>query len=83
VTFLTAELMGKRLNLLLELVPQTTTIGYLYVNALTAKARINDILAAGRALRREIVILEVRRLDFEATFAVLVQRGVGALIVGN
>ena len=29
VTLLTAELAGKRLNLLLELVPQATTVGYL------------------------------------------------------
>jgi len=29
VTFLTAELMGKRLNLLLLLLPQVTTVGYL------------------------------------------------------
>jgi putative ABC transport system substrate-binding protein len=84
VTFLTAELMGKRLNLLLELAPQATTIGYLYPSDVpTVPARISDILAAGRALRREIVILEVRCLDFEAAFAMLVQRGVGALVVGN
>jgi putative ABC transport system substrate-binding protein len=41
------------------------------------------MLAAGRALRREIVVLEVRRLDFEAAFATLLDQRVGALIVGN
>jgi putative ABC transport system substrate-binding protein len=85
VTFLTAELMPKRLNLLLELVPQAATVGYLCPpsNAQTVRERIRDMLAAGRALGREIAVLEVRRLDFEATFATLVEQRVGALIVGN
>jgi putative ABC transport system substrate-binding protein len=93
VTFLAADLMGKRLNLLLELVPQAT-VGYLYVPAPTSEARQNDILAAGRALGREIIMLEVRRLepvagasvaqlDFEAAFATATEQQVGALIVGN
>jgi putative ABC transport system substrate-binding protein len=84
VTFLTAELMPKRLNLLLELVPQATTIGYLCpAFSEYAQARISDMLAAGRALGREIVVLEVRRFNFEAAFATLVERGVGGLVVGN
>ena len=70
VTFLTAELMGKRLNLLLELVPQATTVGYLCPSSgePIVQARINDMLAAGRALGRKIVVLGVHRLDFEAAF---------------
>jgi putative ABC transport system substrate-binding protein len=86
VTFLNTELMPKRLNLLLELVPQATTVGYLCPpsNApIVQDRRIRDMLAAGRALGRKIVVLEVRRLDFEAAFATLVEQGVGALVVGN
>jgi putative tryptophan/tyrosine transport system substrate-binding protein len=85
VTFLTAELMPKRLNLLLELVTQATTVGYLCPasDARIVRDRIRDMLAAGRALEREIVVLEVRRLDFEAAFATLVEQRVGALVVGN
>ena len=85
VTLLTAELMPKRLNLLLELVPQATTVGYLCPasNAPIVQARINDILAAGRVLGREIIVLGVRRFDFEAAFATLVEQRVGALVVGN
>jgi hypothetical protein len=85
VTFLSADLMGKRLNLLLELVPQATTVGYLCPpsDAPIVQDRIKDILAAGRALGRKIVVLEVRRLDFEVTFATAVDQQVGALIVGN
>jgi putative tryptophan/tyrosine transport system substrate-binding protein len=85
VTFFTAELMPKRLNLLLELVPQATTVGYLCPrsDAPIVQARISDMLAAGRALGREIVVLEVRRSDFEAAFTTLVEQRVGALTVGN
>ena len=85
VTFLTAELAGKRLDLLLELIPQATTVGYLCPATGTpyVQARISDMLAAGRALGREIIVLGVRNLDFEAAFARLVEQGLGALIVGN
>jgi putative ABC transport system substrate-binding protein len=85
VTFFTAELMPKRLSLLLELVPQATAVGYLCPRSDDpyVQARIGDMLAAGRALGRDIIVLEVRRLDFEATFATLVEQRVGALIVGN
>jgi ABC-type uncharacterized transport system substrate-binding protein len=81
VTFLTADLMPKRLNLLLELVPPATTVGYLCPpsDSSIVRDRIRDIVAAGRALGREIVVLEVRRLDF----ATLLDQRVGALIVGN
>ena len=40
------------------------------------------MLAAGRALGREIIVLEVRRLDFDAAFATLVEQRADALIVG-
>jgi putative tryptophan/tyrosine transport system substrate-binding protein len=85
VTFFTAELMPKRLNLLLELVTPATTVGYLCPpsgNSIV-RARISEILAAGRTLGREIIVLEVRHLDFEAAFTTLVERQAGALIVGN
>jgi putative tryptophan/tyrosine transport system substrate-binding protein len=81
---LTAELAAKRLSLLLEF-PQAAKVGYLCPRSdgSVVRARINDILVAGRARGREIIILEVRRLDFEAAFATLVEQQVGALIVGN
>ncbi len=41
------------------------------------------MLAAGRSLGREIVVAEVRRLDFEAAFATLLEQRADALIVGN
>jgi putative ABC transport system substrate-binding protein len=85
VTFFTAELMPKRLNLLVELLPQATKVGYLCPrsDAPIVQARISDMLTAGRALGREIIVLGVRGLDFEAAFATLVEQRVGALTVGN
>ena len=85
MTFLSAELAGKQLNLLLDLAPQATTIAYLSgpSNSPIFEDRKGEILAAGRALGRKIIILEVRRFDFEAAFATLVEQGADALIVGS
>jgi putative ABC transport system substrate-binding protein len=41
------------------------------------------MLAARRAVKREIIVLEVRRLDFEAAFATLIEYRISALIVGS
>src|SRR5262245_47944027 len=41
------------------------------------------MLAAGRSLAREIIILEVRRFDFEATFATLAEQQIQALVVSS
>jgi ABC-type uncharacterized transport system substrate-binding protein len=85
MNFLTGELAGKQLNLLLELIPQATTIAYLSVPSSWPifEDRKNDMLAAGRALGRDILVLEAPRLDFEAAFATLVEQRADALIVGN
>jgi putative ABC transport system substrate-binding protein len=42
-----------------------------------------DMVAAGRLLGREILVLEVRRFDFEASFAALAEQGAQALVVSN
>jgi putative ABC transport system substrate-binding protein len=64
VTFLTTELAGKRLSLLLELVPGANIVGYLSgpSESPTFEDRRSEMLAAGRALGREIIVGEVRRL---------------------
>jgi len=85
ITFLSSELASKRLNLLRDLVPEATTIGFLSGGSrtLTFEEQTSDILAAGRALARQIVIAECRNdRDFETSFATLVERGAGALMVG-
>ena len=85
MNFLTGELGGKRLNLLVELVPQATRVGYLSGPASSPvfEAMTSDMLAAGRALGREIIVLEVRRFNFDAAFERLVGQRAGALIVGD
>jgi putative tryptophan/tyrosine transport system substrate-binding protein len=84
VTLLTAELMPKRLSFLLELAPQATTVGYLCPSdAPTVQARISEMLAAGRALGREIIVLKVQSLNFEAAFTTIAEQRVGGLVVGN
>jgi putative ABC transport system substrate-binding protein len=85
MNFLTGELAGKQLNLLLELIPQATTIAYLSApsDSPIFEDRKSDMLAAGRALGREIIVLEAPRLDFEAAFATLVEQRADALIVGS
>jgi putative ABC transport system substrate-binding protein len=84
MNFLTSELSGKQLNLLVDLVPQATRIGYLSApsNPVVEDMR-SDILAAGHSLAREIIVLEVRGFDFEAAFATLAEQRPSALIVGN
>jgi putative tryptophan/tyrosine transport system substrate-binding protein len=85
VNFLNAELAGKRLNLLLELVPQTTTIAYLSgpETSTVFEDLTNAIHAAARALGRDIIIVPVRQFDFDSAFANLIERRAGALIVGD
>jgi putative ABC transport system substrate-binding protein len=83
VTMLTTELTGKRLNLLLELVPGATKMGYLSAPGPALEERRDNALAAGRALGREIIVTEVRNLRFEAAFGFLAEQQARGLLVGN
>jgi len=77
------DLSGKQLNLLLDFVPQETTVAYLsHPYALVSEVAKSNVLAAGRALGREIIVSEVRRLNFETAFMTLVEQRAGALMVG-
>jgi ABC-type uncharacterized transport system substrate-binding protein len=86
ISLLSSELVGKRLNLLLELAPQAKKFAYLSGPA--ASPIFEDLrsrtVAAGQALGREIVVLEIRsNLDLEPAFATLVEQGAGAVMVGD
>jgi putative tryptophan/tyrosine transport system substrate-binding protein len=85
MSFLGGELAAKRLALLLELIPHAVTIGFLSGPAISPiyKERKREMLAAGQAVGREIVIAEVRYSDFEAAFTALAERRADALIVGS
>jgi putative ABC transport system substrate-binding protein len=84
VSFRSTELSGKRLNLLVELAPQANKVGYLSASSNTPvfEEYKDEMLAAGRALGREIILAEVHNFDFEAAFASFVERQVTAIIVG-
>jgi putative tryptophan/tyrosine transport system substrate-binding protein len=84
MTFLATELIGKRLNLLLSLIPQATTIAYLSLPISPVSEDLkSDMLSAARALAQEVIVLEVRRFDFETAFTTLAEQRAGALMVGN
>jgi putative ABC transport system substrate-binding protein len=85
VTLFTSVLVGKRLELLRELVPAATLIALVVnPNDPRTKSDIEDVEAGARALGQQIIILEVASdRDFDALFATVIQRGVRALLVGN
>jgi putative ABC transport system substrate-binding protein len=86
VTTMGAELAGKRLDLLLEVVPRARKIGFLSGDKSfpTYEKQRTAMLAAGRKLGVEITIVECRDdRDFEAAFVKMVEGGVEAMILGN
>src|SRR5262249_37291231 len=74
-----------RLQLLSELVPQGTTIAYLSgpPNSVVFENLSSDILAAARALGRDLFIVPVVQGGYDAAFATIAERRAGALIVGD
>jgi putative ABC transport system substrate-binding protein len=83
VTFLTTELMAKRLDLLRELVPGATTIAYLTDPRAGASAwMLRDTLAAANVLGVKLIVGEARsERDFEPSFSTFVEGKAGALMV--
>jgi ABC-type uncharacterized transport system substrate-binding protein len=84
VTFLSAELTGKRLDLLREIAPLAKTVAYITdPEAPDSEEATREVLATAGALGRQAIILEARNeLDIDAAFAMLVERGAGALVAG-
>jgi putative tryptophan/tyrosine transport system substrate-binding protein len=84
LTAVSSELMGKRLDLLSEIAPSATTVGYITdPRAQDSEVPKRSMLAAVSALGRQAIIVEARSgPDIDAAFATLVERGAGALIVG-
>jgi putative ABC transport system substrate-binding protein len=84
VTFLTTELVAKRLELLHELIPQATTVAYLGdLQIVVGQEMLRDTLAAASVTGLQIAVVEARSdRDFESAFATLVERQAGAVIVG-
>jgi ABC-type uncharacterized transport system substrate-binding protein len=64
VTFLTTELMAKRLELLRELLPQATTIGYLAGPRTGSSTQmLRDTLPTANVFRLDLVVREASLLD--------------------
>jgi ABC-type uncharacterized transport system substrate-binding protein len=82
VSFLSTAAVAKRLDLLRELIPTATQIGYL-VNPDNFNNEIEEVKAAGRALGLQTLVLNVRSEgDFDQAFATLIEQRASALFVG-
>jgi putative tryptophan/tyrosine transport system substrate-binding protein len=86
LTVVDTGLPGKRLDLVGQMVPQAITLGYLASpsNSPMFEEQMSEIRQAAQALGREVIVVGGRSdFDFETAFDTLVQRGAGALVVGN
>jgi putative ABC transport system substrate-binding protein len=85
VTILTQELIAKRMQLLHEIVPAAATIGYLLdPTGSYPEAQTKEAETAARALAVQLRILNASTLSqVETAFAALVERRIGALMIGN
>jgi putative tryptophan/tyrosine transport system substrate-binding protein len=84
VTFLTNTLGAKRLELLRELIPSVTVVGFL-INPgnPSSEFQIRDVQAAARAFDIELLILHAdSERNIDAAFASFVQQRISAVIVG-
>ena len=86
INVFTSELAGKRLDLILKVVPQANKIGFLSGIRffLAYEEQTTAMLAAGRALGVEIMIVECRNdRDYEAAVAKTAEGGSGGMILGS
>jgi putative ABC transport system substrate-binding protein len=85
VTNLNGELNAKRIELLAELIPNVTTIGFLMNPNSPAKADIiQSVRAAGQSLRRNIEILNARSgEEIENAFASAAERHLEAVAISG
>jgi len=84
VSWLGAQVGAKRLELLRQIVPKTTTIGMLEdLSSPGTEAERTDVQAAAHAIGLQLIIIDVNNdSDIETAIASFVQRGAGALLVG-
>jgi putative ABC transport system substrate-binding protein len=84
ITIRTRELTGKQLDLLLKMVPRARKVGYLSGDRSFGlyEEQTTSMLAAGRALGAEIMIVECRSdRDFDGAVAKMVDGGAEAMIL--
>ena len=82
ITLLTRDLNGKRLELLKEIAPKISRVGFLLQDSTAQGIRFKEYEAAARALKIPLQSLEVRRQnpDFEGAFQSAAKQRVSALI---
>ena len=84
-TFLSIEVGPKRLELLHELLPMATVVGLLVnpTNPNLAEPTTKNLRAAAHTLGLQLHILNASTdRDFDTVFATLIQRQLGALVIG-
>ena len=83
VVFTQTDLAAKQLGLLHELAPKIATIAVLGdVNEPELDLELRDIEAAGRAIGRQVLVVKVgSEREFNASFAMILRAGAGALLV--
>jgi putative tryptophan/tyrosine transport system substrate-binding protein len=83
VAILTSQVVTKRLELLVNLVPTAKVVGALVnPNSPNAISDQRDADSAARVLKRQLFAVNARtERDFEAAFATLAQQRIGALLV--
>jgi putative ABC transport system substrate-binding protein len=83
VSFLANQLVPKRFELLLEVIPKSAVIGFVVnPNNPNAESDIKSAQTAASSLQRELVIIKIgTESDFDAASITLVQQQVGALFV--
>jgi putative tryptophan/tyrosine transport system substrate-binding protein len=85
VTFIIGALDGKRLDLLLQLAPEVTTVGYLVGHRTDNDETVQgfgELFTAAHARERQIIVQECRQVsDLEKAFATMIERQAGAVVV--
>src|SRR6266545_945636 len=84
VSFLVATLASKRLDLLRQVAPKSTTIAMLVnPNSPNSEADRRDVNAAAQAIGQQLLVLDVfSARDIETAFATIGQHRAGALLIG-
>jgi putative ABC transport system substrate-binding protein len=86
LTDFTAELLGKRLELLKEAVPKVSRFAFLNdAGSVTGKSQIKDGQAAAQALGVKLQLVEVKipDPDLDGAFKVMVKERLGGLVTGS
>jgi putative ABC transport system substrate-binding protein len=81
-----AEVVAKRLELLLEVAPSAASIGYIHnpTNPVFAETETKELKVAARTLGLPLLLMEASRQgDIETAFAHLIQQRAGALLVSG